>query len=317
MNHNIKVLIVRFSSIGDIVLTTPVIRCVKQQLGAEVHFLTKPGFASLLAGNPYIDKLWTLEDDYAGLIRKLKEEKFDYLIDLHKNLRTWRLAIKLRIKRLTYHKATFEKLLMVKFKINMLPKTHVTERYLEAVKKLGVSYDGQGLDYFIPEGTENKMTSMDSPYIAAVIGATHFTKRLPEENWIKFINSTDQKIVLIGGKAEMEAAGNIVAATGLNVINMVGKTNLQESALLIRNAERVISNDTGMMHIAAALRKPIVSIWGGTLWEYGFWPFYPDGMNLNKSLEVKGLSCRPCSKFGRDDCPKKHFKCMKDINIEL
>ncbi len=317
MNHNIKVLIVRFSSIGDIVLTTPVIRCVKQQLGAEVHFLTKPGFASLLAENPYIDKLWTLEDDYAGLIRKLKEEKFDYLIDLHKNLRTWRLAIKLRIKRLTYHKATFEKLLMVKFKINMLPKTHVTERYLEAVKKLGVSYDGQGLDYFIPEGTENKMTSMDSPYIAAVIGATHFTKRLPEENWIKFINSTDQKIVLIGGKAEMEAAGNIVAATGLNVINMVGKTNLQESALLIRNAERVISNDTGMMHIAAALRKPIVSIWGGTLWEYGFWPFYPDGKNLNKSLEVKGLSCRPCSKFGRDDCPKKHFKCMKDINIEL
>ncbi len=317
MNHNIKVLIVRFSSIGDIVLTTPVIRCVKQQLGTEVHFLTKPGFASLLAENPYIDKLWTLEDDYAGLIRKLKEEKFDYLIDLHKNLRTWRLAIKLRIKRLTYHKATFEKLLMVKFKINMLPKTHVTERYLEAVKKLGVSYDGQGLDYFIPEGTENKMTSMDSPYIAAVIGATHFTKRLPEENWIKFINSTDQKIVLIGGKAEMEAAGNIVAATGLNVINMVGKTNLQESALLIRNAERVISNDTGMMHIAAALRKPIVSIWGGTLWEYGFWPFYPDGMNLNKSLEVKGLSCRPCSKFGRDDCPKKHFKCMKDINIEL
>lgn len=317
MNHNKKVLIVRFSSIGDIVLTTPVIRCVKQQLGAEVHFLTKPGFASLLAGNPYIDKLWTLEDDYAGLIRKLKEEKFDYLIDLHKNLRTWRLAIKLRIKRITYHKATFEKLLMVKFKINMLPKTHVTERYLEAVKKLGVSYDGQGLDYFIPKGTENKMTSMDSPYIAAVIGATHFTKRLPEENWIKFINSTDQKIVLIGGKAEMEAAGNIVAATGLNVINMVGKTNLQESALLIRNAERVISNDTGMMHIAAALRKPIVSIWGGTLWEYGFWPFYPDGMNLNKSLEVKGLSCRPCSKFGRDDCPKKHFKCMKDINIEL
>ncbi len=317
MNHNIKVLIVRFSSIGDIVLTTPVIRCVKQQLGTEVHFLTKPGFASLLEENPYIDKLWTLEDDYAGLICKLKEEKFDYLIDLHKNLRTWRLAIKLRIKRLTYHKATFEKLLMVKFKINMLPKTHVTERYLEAVKKLGVSYDGQGLDYFIPEGTENIMTSMDSPYIAAVIGATHFTKRLPEENWIKFINSTDQKIVLIGGKAEMEAAGNIVAATGLNVINMVGKTNLQESALLIRNAERVISNDTGMMHIAAALRKPIVSIWGGTLWEYGFWPFYPDGKNLNKSLEVKGLSCRPCSKFGRDDCPKKHFKCMKDINIEL
>lgn len=317
MNHNIKILIVRFSSIGDIVLTTPVIRCVKQQLGAEVHFLTKPGFAGLLEENPHIDKLWALEDDYVGLIRKLKQEKFDYLIDLHKNLRTWRLALQLRVKRLTYHKATFEKLLMVKFKINLLPKKHVTERYLESVKKLGVKYDGQGLDYFIPEGTKNRLTEVNGSYIAAVIGATHFTKRLPEENWVNFINSTDRNIVLVGGKTEMEAAKNIVARTGHNVIDMVGKTNLQESALLLKNAERVISNDTGMMHIAAALRKPIVSIWGGTLWEYGFWPFYPDGMNLNKSLEVKGLSCRPCSKFGRDDCPKKHFKCMKEIIVEL
>ncbi|HNB62693.1 MAG TPA: glycosyltransferase family 9 protein [Saprospiraceae bacterium] len=317
MNPAIKVLIVRFSSIGDIVLTTPVIRCIKQQLGAEVHFLTKPGFAGLLTDNPYIDQLWTLEEDYIGLIRKIKEERFDYLIDLHKNLRTWWLAFQLGVKRLTYHKATIEKLLMVKFKINVLPKSHVSERYLDAVKSLGIKYDGQGLDYFISEDTVNKLDGVDSLYIAAVIGATHFTKRLPEENWITFINSTDRLIVLIGGKAEAEAAEHIVARSGSNVINMVGKTNLQESALIIQNAERVITNDTGMMHIAAALGKPIVSIWGGTLWEYGFWPFYSDGKNLNKSLEVKGLSCRPCSKFGRNDCPRKHFKCMKDLKIEL
>lgn len=98
MNPAIKVLIVRFSSIGDIVLTTPVIRCIKQQLGAEVHFLTKPGFAGLLTDNPYIDQLWTLEEDYIGLIRKIKEERFDYLIDLHKNLRTWWLAFQLGVK---------------------------------------------------------------------------------------------------------------------------------------------------------------------------------------------------------------------------
>lgn len=312
-----KVLIVRFSSIGDIVLTTPVIRCMKTQINAEVHYLTKPEYRNLLDQNPYIDKLWLLDKPMKELISDFKNEHFDYIIDLHKNIRSLKLAISLRTKRLTYHKATFEKLLMVYFKMNVLPKSHVADRYLKSIAKLGVTNDGKGLDYFIPKDTVNKISELNQPYFCAVIGATHFTKRLPVQNWIEFINRTQQTIVLIGGKSEMQDAKYIVENTGKNVINTVGETNLAESALIIQNAAKIISNDTGMLHIAAALKKPVISLWGGTLWQYGFWPYYPNGLDLNKNIEIKNLVCRPCSKFGRDDCPKKHFKCMKEIKIEI
>ncbi len=312
-----KILIVRFSSIGDIVLTTPVVRCIKTQKDAEVHYLTKPEYRSLLDQNPYIDRLWLLEKPIKELITDLKNEHFDYVIDLHKNIRSLKLTMSLRAKRFSYHKATLEKLLMVYFKINILPKTHVADRYLKAVAKLGVKNDGKGLDYFIQKDTQNKLSELNEPYLCAVIGATHFTKRLPVQNWIEFINSTQQTIVLIGGKSEMQDAQTIVQHSGRNVIDTVGKTSLSESALIIQNADKVISNDTGMLHIAAALKKPIISLWGGTLWQYGFWPYYPAGIELNKNIEIKNLGCRPCSKFGRNDCPKKHFKCMKEIKIEI
>ncbi|MCO6460777.1 MAG: glycosyltransferase family 9 protein [Saprospiraceae bacterium] len=318
MERPIKVLVVRFSSIGDIVLTSPVVRCLKTQINAEVHFLTKQAFLPLVEHNPYIYKVWILEENCSGLISKLKKESFDYFIDLHKNIRSFRLAFSLGVSRLTYHKATFEKLMMVYFKINILPKTHVAERYLKAVKPLSIVNDGQGLDFFFPDKWQGSpKTAIDRPYICAVIGATHFTKRLPVENWIKFIQNTDQNVILIGGKTEEQAAFEISTHTGANVRNMVGKLTLLESAFMLNHADKVISNDTGMLHIAAALKKPLVSIWGGTLWQYGFWPYYPEGMDLNKSLEIKNLSCRPCSKFGRDDCPKKHFRCMKEIEIKL
>lgn len=312
-----KFLVVRLSSIGDIVLTTPVIRCLAQQLGAEVHFLTKGAFAGLLSGNPSITKVWTLSADFGALIRELKAEGFDYIIDLHKNLRSLRLSFALNTRRLTYDKTTFEKFLMVHFKINRLPRLHVVDRYMHAVQSLGVVNDGKGLDFFIGPDTAYLLEGVTQPFVCAVIGATHFTKRLPGENWIRYINRSKELIVLIGGEAEIPAADNIVARTGDNVINMVGRTSLQESALILKHSERVITNDTGMLHIAAALRKPIVSLWGGTVKEYGFWPYYPEGMDLNHSLEIEYLKCRPCSKFGRDSCPKGHFRCMRDIEIKI
>jgi len=312
-----KVLVVRLSSIGDIVLTTPVVRGLAQQLGAEVHFLTKGIFAELLIGNPFISKIWTLKDDFRSLIRELKTEGFDYIIDLHKNLRSLRLSLALNTRRLTYNKTTFEKFLMVNFKINLLPRLHVVDRYMKALKPLGVVNDGKGLDFFIEPQTAYLLENTRRPFICAVIGATHFTKRLPDENWIRYINSSQDLIVLIGGKTEIPAADNIVALTGDNVINMVGRSSLQESALILKHAEKVVTNDTGMLHIAAALRKPVVSLWGGTLKEYGFWPYYPEGMDLNRSLEIEDLRCRPCSKFGRDSCPKGHFRCMREIEIKI
>jgi len=314
-SKKLKILIIRFSSIGDIVLTTPVIRCVASQLNAEVHYLTKSGFKTLLEGNNHIQKIWTLEDDMNELIVSLKKEQFDYVVDLHKNLRSLRISFSLGAKRLTYDKTTFEKFLIVNFKIDRLPKLHVVDRYLKSVEILGVKNDGLGLDFHIQSTTDVSSFMLQGAYNCAVIGATHFTKRLPVEKWIELINNSDEIYVLLGGKSEMGDAGLIMAGTANNVINLVGLTTLQQSAKVIDNSQKVYTNDTGMLHIAAALKKPIISIWGGTIKEYGFWPYYPEGMNLNTSLEVIDLPCRPCSKFGRNDCPKGHFKCMREIGV--
>ena len=320
MNKNIasgklKILILRFSSIGDIVLTTPVVRALTQQLDAEVHFLTKQQFSPLLEDNPHISKLWFLRSDLSGLTGDLKNERFDYIIDLHKNIRSIRICLALGVKRLTYDKTTFEKFLLVNFKINLLPKLHVVDRYLAAVKVLGVKNDGKGLDFYINPLTDISTFVPEGSYSCAVIGATHFTKRLPVEKWIELINKSGETIVLLGGNAEMEDANHIIKNSRVNVYNLVGLTTLQQSAKILGSSEKVYTNDTGMLHIAAALKKPIVSFWGGTLKEYGFWPYYPTGMDLNSSMEVHNLSCRPCSKFGRNNCPKGHFKCMKEIVI--
>ncbi len=316
VDKKVKILVVRFSSIGDIVLTTPVIRTLAQQLNAEIHYLTKPGFKTLLTGNPYINKIWTLDDDFNKLTNELKSEHFNYIIDLHKNIRSLKLCFKLGVKRYTYDKTTWEKFLIVNFKIDILPKLHVVDRYMNAVKKLGVTNDGKGLDFFIDPNTDISLIKPIEIYTAAVIGATHFTKRLPVQKWVELINNYPLTLfALLGGPSEKDAAESIINQCGKNVVNLVGLTSLQQSALLMSEAENIITNDTGMLHIAAALKKPIISIWGGTLKEYGFWPYYPYGMYLNTNLEVKDLGCRPCSKFGRNDCPKGHFKCMNDLDV--
>ena len=133
----IKILIVRFSSIGDIVLTSPVIRCLKQQLkDVEIHYLTKENFKSVVELNPNIDKLHTFKKDLKPVLNQLKKEKFDYVIDLHKNIRSFRVKLALGCKSYSFKKLNFEKWLLVNFKINHLHKKHIVERYLEKVENL-------------------------------------------------------------------------------------------------------------------------------------------------------------------------------------
>ena len=188
----VKYLIIRFSSIGDIVLTTPVIRCLKQQVeDVEVHYLTKPAFASILLSNPYIDKVLTLKEDFLETISEIKEERYDYIIDLHNNLRTKRVKNRIGILSFKFNKLNVEKWLLVNFKINKLPNVHIVDRYLETVKIFDVKNDNKGLDYFIPPADEvdikNLPEFLQSGYVGFVIGAKHFTKKLPTKKIIEII----------------------------------------------------------------------------------------------------------------------------------
>lgn len=301
-------------------MTTPVIRCIKEQKPeTEIHYLTKKSFKEILENNPYITKIHTIEKNVKDVISDLKKENFDLVIDLHSNLRSSQVKINLGKPAYTFKKLNFKKWMLVNFKINTMPALHIVDRYMKTVEQFGIHNDNKGLDYFIPEKDEIKSSSLPSMhqngYIGFVIGAKHFTKQLPTEKIISICKKINQPIILLGGKGDIARANEIGKAIGTNIYNACGKYNLNQSASLIKQAKKIITHDTGLMHIAAAFKKEILSVWGNTVPAFGFTPYLPDPKS--KMIEVKNLSCRPCSKIGYDKCPKGHFKCLVDIEENL
>jgi len=312
-----KFLIIRFSSIGDIVLTTPVIRCLKQQVeGSTVHFVTKKQFLPLLQANPHIDKIHCLDDSLKALVRELKKEKFDYIIDLHHNLRSWLVKSGLRSFDFSFRKLNIEKWLMVNFKIDRLPRIHIVDRYMQTLALFDVVNDGKGLDYYIPENDTVDIsilpTAFRQGYIALVAGARHYTKQLPMNKLVALCDLIRKPIILLGGKEDIVMGDAVAGHTKGMVYNACGKFSINQSASLVQQARLVISHDTGLMHIAAAFKKKIISLWGNTIPEFGMFPYFPD--ENSRIIQVEGLSCRPCSKIGLADCPKGHFRCMNELD---
>ena len=316
-----KFLIIRFSSIGDIVLTTPVIRCLKKQVpDAEVHFLVKEAFRPVVAHNPYIDKLIVLAHSWELMMHELKEENYDYIIDLHHNVRTLKIKKALGVKSFSFHKLNIEKYIYTSIKLNVLPKKHIVDRYLGTLVEFGVKNDGEGLDYFIAKeeetGKQDIPASHYAGYIACVIGAAHGTKRWPVHKWKELATKLDHPLILLGGKEDAANGNEIASVDDVKVYNACGKFSLNESADLVRKAKFVISNDTGLMHIAAAFRKPVISLWGNTVPSFGMTPYYGDALVHSRIMQVNKLWCRPCSKIGYSKCPLGHFKCMEKIQAE-
>lgn len=331
-----KVLIIRFSSIGDIVLTTPVIRVLKTQLeNAKIHYATKIQFQGLIETNPYLDKVHFLGQSLTEFITQLRAEKFDCIIDLHHNLRTRIIKSSLGIKSYSFNKLNYEKWLMVNFKINLLPNLHIVDRYLEIIKPLGIKNDALGLDYFIPDKDEVPLdwlpVTHQKGFVAYAIGAQHATKRLPIQRMIELCDKINRPVILLGGK-EDEATGNEVELffkqdensakyeVGLKelnkktvIYNSCGKYNLNQSASIIKKASHVFTHDTGLMHIASAFKKEIFSIWGNTIPGFGMFPY----RTKFTIFENNKVSCRPCSKIGFQKCPKGHFKCMNEIVFDF
>ena len=310
MSKTLKILVVRFSSIGDIVLTTPVVRMLKTQLNAEVHFLTKAPFVSLFKNNPYVDSVFQIDKSINEVISDLKKENYDYVIDLHSNLRTQILKLKLGVSAKSFNKLNWEKFLLTNFKTNILPDVHIVDRYLDTVKFLGITNDNKGLDFFLSDADKVDLAESPKDYIAFVIGGQHATKILPTAKIISICKKLNKAVLLIGGPDDKARGDEISKASG--AINTCGDHSLLQSAFLIKNSAYVISHDTGMMHIAAAFKKKIYSVWGNTIPEFGMYPYLSD--KNSKMIEVQDLSCRPCSKIGYDKCPKGHFKCMQEID---
>ena len=320
-----KILFIRFSSIGDIVLTTPVIRCVKNQLkDVEIHFLVRKSYHEVLEHNPYIDKIFLFDNNLEEVIPALKKEKYDLIIDLQKNIRSLRIRMALGARSHTFNKLNVRKYLLVNFRINLLPDIHIVDRYMKAVESLGIINDGLGLDYFISQADEGAVhrlpRSHQQDYIAWVIGARHRTKRLPPEKMISIAEKIKSPIVILGNAADYADGEGLLKHSSAKIHNSCGNFSLNESAAIVKRAKLIITHDTGLMHVAAAFRKNIISLWGNTIPEFGMYPYKGNSDAANKVrdfqstiLEVE-LNCRPCSKIGFDKCPKGHFRCMRDID---
>jgi len=317
-----KILVIRFSSIGDIILTTPVVRCLATQLpDAEIHYLTLKIFAPILADNPYINKVIAFEGSLRQLIPILKAEKYTHIVDLHKSLRSVYVHARMRKSFSTFSKLNFRKWILVKFGINIMLKIHIAERYLKAVQRFDVVNDGKGLDFFIPPQEVVDLQIFPEVfrrgYNGIVIGGKHKTKILPVDKVIEVIRKSELPVILLGGPEDRSNGELIRTAVGGKVLNACGQFTLMQSASLVKRARVIVSNDTGLMHVAAAFSKNIISIWGNTVPEFGMYPYMPEAYSGKTFIaEVPGLKCRPCSRIGFDRCPKGHFRCMQDQDAE-
>lgn len=315
MNKVVKILVIRFSSIGDIVLTTPVIRCIKEQVpNAEVHFCTKNIYQNVLAGNIYIDKFHVLDSTIFALICHLQVERYDYIIDLHNNIRTNLIKTALGVRSFTVNKLNWCKWLYVRLKVNVMPNQHVVDRYLATVSPLKVNDDGLGLDFFI---NPDDVVDLDQlpvthrfGYIAYAIGGQYATKRLPVSRMIELCNKLNSPVILLGNEQDRISGQRVVETVGRELVyNACGLFNLSQSASLLQQSKVVFSHDTGLMHIAAALKKKVYSIWGNTTPRLGMYPYKTRYVVLEKT----GLNCRPCSKIGSNRCPTGRFECMNEL----
>ena len=310
-----KILIIRLSSIGDILLTTPLIRSIKREYPAiQIDFVLKEEFFELMQNNPHIiniHKYTKHSFEKQILINALIANKYELVIDLQNNLRSREIIKTLHCKILRFKKNNFKKFLLVHFKISKLKDAHqIPERYAETA---GVKLDAEGLDFFTSADPDQKLIT-DEKYIGLCPGAKHFTKRWPTEYFIelgKKLEASGYKVVLFGGLSEAVITGEI-ANKLMNAINLCCDSILQAGANM-KMCKAIYTNDSGSMHLATAVKVPVIAFFGSTVSEFGFFPYKAKSIQL----EIENLSCRPCTHIGRKSCPKIHFKCMKEIKPEM
>lgn len=316
-----KVLIIRLSSIGDIVLTSPIIRCVKKQLSnPDIHFLTKENFSSLIINNPHVNKVQRLKNnDLKGLIIDLKKEKYDIVIDLHKNIRTLRIKRALKAKWYSFNKLNFKKWLFVNFKIDLLPNIHIIDRYFEGLKSLHISNDNLGVEYHIPNQIQVDLDSYNlikNQYYVISLGATYLTKQIPNDillSLFKRLNNIPMVLIGAGDKDTKKANFIMNNSNHKNIINLCNKLTIDDSAYIIKYSKTIITGDTGMMHIASCFDVDIITLWGNTHPKLGMHAYVSKEKVQNHLVD---LACHPCSKLGSEKCPRGHFDCMNMQDTE-
>lgn len=325
-----KILIIRLSSIGDVLLTTPLIRALKTRFpDSKIDFVIKEKFKELVLYHPYLNTIYTYQkkesqNSLKEIKRRIKAQKYDIIFDIHKNFRSLYLRSGSRAGKIfKFKKFILKRWLFVHFKIDLYKKIiPVCQRYIDSGKKLGLEYDEQGPDIFIPDSIRDRidqqwdrtLNSKDDLIIGIAPGASLKTKRWHVEGFRTVIDNLletfpQARILLFGDKNDQEITAQLMSDGNHRIFDMAGKYTLPETAALMDYCDLIISNDSGLMHLASALKKKVVAIFGSTTEHLGFFPCNKEAIVIQNNT----LKCRPCSHVGRRECPKKHFKCMLDI----
>jgi len=330
----LKILVIRFSSLGDVILTTPLLKALRKKFTqAEIHYCVFSSYADILRHNPNIDRLIGVRDkpsfsELRELKKKLKREGYDLILDAHNNLRTFYLRLFMPGEVRKFKKYWFRKFLLVKFKINLMKRLPgISVRQLSIINYQWSMVNGESsvfpeifTDDNSKSGSERKLKeagiSGKEKLICIVAGAGHFTKTYPAEYFAELINKFEPNtyhFVLTGKGTDMKNVEAIKSGTGRNVYDLCDKLSLLELAEVMRRCSLVITGDTGAMHIAEAVGVPIVMIAGSSVREFGFFPVSQNSIVIAN----EGLPCRPCSHIGKDACPQGHFKCMMELKPEI
>lgn len=331
-----KILIIRLSSIGDIVLASPLIRAIRaKHPAAQIDFLVKSEFAELVKFSHHLSGVIELRSadrrELKDLKKRIRDEHYDVILDIHNSLRSRYLRMFSGARVVcVVNKRVAARFFLVKSKLNFYDRiVPVAERYLESAARIGVTDDRRGLELFIPDETMFAVSSALGKYrferYDTVIGfapaAKHYTKRWPQERFVElgklYAKDRKAKILIFGGKEDVEYCGDIAqminTASGSGVAEtFAGRFSLLETAAALDFCDVVVCNDTGVMHLGAARQRKVVAVFGSTVREFGFFPYGTESM----VLESKGLPCRPCSHIGLEQCPKGHFNCMKNVVVD-
>ena len=314
------VLLVRFSSIGDILLTTPLVRALaRRHPEAKLVYVTKRAMAPLVADNPHVAEVVALEPDepIRHLARRLRTLAPTHGLDLHGSIRSAGLRLLVRCRWSGYRKRKLARSLLISAKVDAYRRrTPVAERYFEAARRLDTRPDGGPPEFCLSAGATDRVDqwlaerALAGGAIAALApGAAHATKRWPTAHWAALgerLRAAGYRTVIVGGPEDRGLAQQLVAAGA--AASAAGEFSLQETGALLQRARVVVSGDTGVMHMATGVGTPVVALFGPTVAQFGFFPYSARSVVLERALE-----CRPCSATGTATCPLGHHRCLTDI----
>ena len=327
-------MVIRLSSLGDIILSFPLLKKLKEKFPeAEIHFLTKTNYEEIISLNPNIDKKIYLTAGLSGLRKQIKGGDYDLILDIHKNLRSVFVSYSNSAKIRRYKKENFKKLLLVKFKLNLFKQ--IIPVYKKYLLTLAEYLEEKDYNFSVTNLHFDRNKNISEKYIVISPSSRHFTKTYPKEKFVDYINKLNEvdtngsnelsspaeekephkvRIVLIGDASEKDRSiCDYIEKNCNNILNLCGKLNIKELLNVLYNCEYVICNDSAILHLSEAVGKKVIALFGSTVKEFGFFPQLSD----SKVFENNNLNCRPCTHIGRESCPLGHFRCMNETQLTV